>query len=192
MEQNQVEQLQTEPDTPSENSESSMYGKFKDAKTLLEAYNSLEAEFTRKSQKLAEFQKEFNNFAILSNNDSLETILNSETNSDEYKKEITEILDKNQNISNLPNKNYVAFNIIKEAERRTANTLNNPEFIDKYIENNLELKQKIISDYLSTLKEDSSAPKVISGNASSIYISPSLNTPKTFKDAGEILSKMLK
>ena len=44
--------------------EGSIYGKFKDAKTLLDAYNSLQAEFTRKSQKLAEFQKENENIAV--------------------------------------------------------------------------------------------------------------------------------
>ena len=192
MEENQIEQLNTEPETTAENSESSIYGKFKDAKTLLEAYTSLEAEFTRKSQRLAEIQKNIDEFALLSNNDSLENILNDSTNSDKYKKEITEILENNENISNLPNKNYVAFNIIKEAERRTADMLNNPEYIDKYIEDNTQLKQKILSNYLSNKEDKSSAPKVISGNASSIYISPSLNTPKTLKDAGEILSKMLK
>ena len=35
----------------------SIIGKFKDANTLLEAYNNLQAEFTRKSQKLAQLQK---------------------------------------------------------------------------------------------------------------------------------------
>jgi len=35
----------------------SIYGKFKDAKSLLDAYNTLQAEFTRKCQKLAELQK---------------------------------------------------------------------------------------------------------------------------------------
>ena len=32
-------------------------GKFKDVQSLFDAYNSLQAEFTRKSQKLADFQK---------------------------------------------------------------------------------------------------------------------------------------
>lgn len=32
-------------------------GKFKDVKTLLDAYNSLEAEFTRRSQRLKELEK---------------------------------------------------------------------------------------------------------------------------------------
>ena len=65
MENENIEQLITEPemhDIQPENSESSIYGKFKDAETLLEAYNSLEAEFTRKSQKLADIQKELDNY----------------------------------------------------------------------------------------------------------------------------------
>ena len=103
-----------------------------------------------------------------------------------------EILDKNQDLSNLPNKNQIAFKIIKEAERKTEEALNNQEFVEKYFDSNENIKQKVLSKYLSSLNETSSAPKVISGNASNIYISPSLNMPKTLKDAGEILSKMLK
>ena len=60
--------LETETSIADENivqepQEGSIYGRFKDAKTLLEAYNNLQAEFTRKSQKLAEFQKEIDDFA---------------------------------------------------------------------------------------------------------------------------------
>ena len=40
-----------------DNENGSTFGKFKDATSLLSAYNSLQAEFTRKSQKLAEAQK---------------------------------------------------------------------------------------------------------------------------------------
>lgn len=192
MENETLEQLNTEPEDVAENSDSSMYGKFKDAKTLLDAYNSLEAEFTRKSQKLAEFQKKESENALFSNNDSLENILKDSTDLEKYKKEVAEILENNEDLSSLPNRNHLAFKILKEAERRTAINLNNPEYIDKYIENNEEIKEKIISKYLSSLNETSSAPKVISGSASSIYISPSLNMPKTLKDAGDILTKMLK
>ena len=59
MEENIIEQPVPETEEIySENQEGSMLGKFKDAKTLLDAYNSLQSEFTRKCQKLAEFQKE--------------------------------------------------------------------------------------------------------------------------------------
>ena len=192
MEKENLEQLEAEPDKSSENSDSSNFGKFKDAKTLLDAYQSLEAEFTRKSQKLADFQKSQTESVVFSKNDSLEDILNGVTDSDQYKKEITEILERDIEISNLPNRNQVAFKIIKEAKRRTSEALNNPDFLDKYINNKQEIKDKIIAEYLSNLKTIPNAPKVISGNASNIYFSPSITAPKTLKEAGDILSKMLK
>ena len=87
MEENIIEQLNTEPEIQNietENSESSIYGKFKDAKTLLDAYNSLQAEFTRKSQKLAEFQKQIEENAVFSKSDSLEDLLGDSNDLEKY------------------------------------------------------------------------------------------------------------
>lgn len=176
----------------SENQDGSMLGKFNDAKSLLEAYNNLEAEFTRKSQKLSEFQKEKEKNAIFENYKNIDEFLNANPNNDEYKKEITEILANNTTVSNLPNKFDVALIIAKEAERKSANNLNDQEFLDKNVYSNETFKNKIIGDYLSNLNNISSAPKVITGNATNIYFSPNNDKPKTIKQAGEIFSKMLK
>lgn len=46
----------------------SSFGKFKDAKSLLEAYNSLEKEFTRKSQELSRVLKENQQEKLVKNN----------------------------------------------------------------------------------------------------------------------------
>ena len=110
--------------------EGSIYGRFKDAKTLLDAYNSLQAEFTRKSQKLAEFQRENENNAIFQTEDSLDEILKDETtDKDKYKKEITEIVSSN-NLDNLPNKYHVAFKIAKTVEQKVTDNLNNLQFVE--------------------------------------------------------------
>lgn len=179
-------------ETESENLNGSIYGKFKDANTLLEAYNSLQGEFTRKSQKLAEIQKEINKNAVFSSsNESLSDILSAETDSDKYKKEIEEMLAKKENISNLPNKYRVAFEMIKETESKLAEMLNSPDFFDKYISQNEDIKNKVISEYLSKLNNISVAPKILSGNSSRVHFSP-VEKPKTVKEAGEIFSKMLK
>ena len=65
MENKIIEQPELESEAPIEDidnastlQEGSILGRFKDAKSLMEAYNSLHAEFTRKCQKLADFQKE--------------------------------------------------------------------------------------------------------------------------------------
>lgn len=196
MENNQLEQPSLETDNDenilSENQDGSNYGKFKDAKTLLEAYNSLQAEFTRKSQKLAEIQREKEKNAVFETPNSLDEILKDTNDIDKYKKEITEILSNNSELCNLPNKYQVAFNLVKNSEHKFAEQLNNPEILGKYIEDNQELKNSIITKYLSSLNNISSAPKIISGNSSNIHFTQTNKTPKTLKDAGEIFFKMLK
>lgn len=199
MEENLLEQPTLEPENHyesnsnlTETQEGSIFGRFKDAKTLLDAYNNLQSEFTRKSQKLAEFQKEYDNFANFKNYNNLDDFINDTTDSDKYKKEITEILVNDNEINNLPNKYQVALKIIKEAENKFANNLNNQEFIDKYVINNENIKSKIINNYLSSLNNIPASPKIISGNPTNIYFSPNTNKPKTISEAGEIFSKMLK
>ena len=199
MEENILEQPNLEPEenqtndsTLQKNQEGSTFGRFKDAKTLLDAYNNLQSEFTRKSQKLAEFQKELEENANFKKYSSLDDFIKDTTDSDKYKKEITEILVNDNEINNLPNKYQVALKIIKEVESKFANNLNNQEYLDKYILNNENIKSQIIDNYLSTLNNISTAPKVISGNSTTIHFSPNLDKPKTIKEAGEIFSKMLK
>ena len=200
MEQNNIEQpnldLENEKINSAENQfhdqEGSNLGKFKDAKSLLDAYNNLQAEFTRKSQKLAEFQKEKEENAIFKKYNSLDEFLNSTTDNDKYKKEITEILANDNEVNNLPNNYQVALKIAKAIESKSAENLTNQEYLDKYILNNDKIKNQIISNYLSSLNDISSTPKIISGNPTNVYFSPNPNKPKTLREAGEIFSKMLK
>ncbi len=194
-----IEQPNFEPENiiNSQNNETetqngSIFGKFKNANNLLSAYNSLQAEFTRKSQKLAEFQKKLDDFANFKQYETIDDFINDTTDSDKYKKEITEILVNDNEINNLPNKYQVAFKIIKETNNKLAENLNNQEFLDKYIYSNESIKNKIIENYLSNLNNVSTTPKIVSGINSNIHFSPNPNLPKTIKEAGEILSKMLK
>ena len=186
-----IEQPSFETETQSENQNGSSLGKFKDVQTLLNAYNSLQAEFTRKSQKLAEMQKENDKSAVFSYNDSLDEILKDESDNDKYKKEITEILEGDQSLNNLPNKNHVAFKIIKETEKNVENKINSQEFIDECIESKGALYNAVISNYLSSLNNIPASINQIQTNGS-VYFSPNINKPKTLKEAGEILTKMLK
>ena len=81
----------------------SPFGKFKDSTSLLSAYNSLQAEFTRKSQRLAELEK---SFALSQKN----TALQPETDASENKAEIneSEINFKSQNANALNGANVNA------------------------------------------------------------------------------------
>lgn len=186
-----LEQPEIDTEKQSENQDGSNLGKFKDVQTLLNAYNSLQAEFTRKSQKLAEIQKEKEEIALFSYNDSLDEILKDESDNDKYKKEIAEILNNNKEINNLPNRNHIAFKIIKETEKNIENKINSQEFIDECVKNNTTLYNAIISKYLSNLNNIPANNNIIT-SCGSIYFSPNQNKPTTIKEAGEIFSKMLK
>ena len=95
----------------------SPFGKFKDSTSLLSAYNSLQAEFTRKSQRLAELEK---SFALSQKN----TALQPETDTSENKAEIneSEINFKSQNANALNSANVNA-NVLNSANVN-ANVLN--------------------------------------------------------------------
>ena len=56
------EPIEDAKDTTTTNSNCSTFGKFKDATSLLSAYDSLQAEFTRKSQKLADAERRIAEF----------------------------------------------------------------------------------------------------------------------------------
>lgn len=176
---------------PAENQEGSIYGKFKDAKTLLNAYNSLQSEFTRKCQKLAEIQKENEENAFFEKYKTIDDFISDTNGSDTYKEEMLEIL-KNNEINSLPNKYLIAYKIASESDRKSANLLNNPEYLDSHILNNNSITEKVISKYLNNLNNISQSPKIISGNSNTVYFSPQENKPTTIKQAGEIFSKMLK
>lgn len=81
----------------------SPFGKFKDSTSLLSAYNSLQAEFTRKSQRLAELEK---SLALSQKNMALQP----ETDASENKAEIneSEINFKSQNANALNGANVNA------------------------------------------------------------------------------------
>lgn len=166
-------------------------GKFKDAKSLLTAYRELEAEFTRKCQKLAEFEQKQRENAVFEKYHSLDELISNEPNSDKYKKEITEILSKNS-FTNLPNKFETAFEIAKLVEEKTANLTSDPDFLNQKIYSNEDIKEKIISNYLNKLNGVSTAPNVMTGSSQSIFFAPDTSKPKTIREAGEIFSKMLK
>lgn len=95
----------------------SPFGKFKNSTSLLSAYNSLQAEFTRKSQRLAELEK---SFALSQKN----TALQPETDASENKAEIneSEINFKSQNANALNGANVNA-NVLNGANVN-ANVLN--------------------------------------------------------------------
>ncbi len=102
--------------TNADGNSGSMFGKFKDATSLLDAYNNLQKEFTRKSQKLSEMTKQ------------LSTLEDEKTQNTSLKDEKTpQIFNANAKKYNFDNLNKNSFN---EKQTKNPAELNNKSEAD--------------------------------------------------------------
>ena len=136
-------------------------GKFKDVKALEEAYLSLQAEFTRRSQRLKELEASIAK-ALPENLD--EQTKNSDTEAEQ----------KSQASSTVSPTN------ILEAAMADEN-IKNAIIADENIKN------AIISDYLKTVSNKKSVPLIFGG----VQVAAQRQTPKSVREAGQLASQFL-
>lgn len=178
-----------ELEQPIENTGSKNYGKFKDAESLLKAYNSLESEFTKKSQKLAmleneseKIQDEFNKKA------EQEKRVEEFVNKFEIAKPFSSALKVSlaQGEENLYDK---AIELISQNYKSAEFYAKDDEFLNNYIFSNKEIKDKIVKDYLSKITQNS--PIKVENGGSSISLTPP-KMPKTIQEAGRMAKSIIK
>lgn len=209
---------------PDENS-GSMFGKFKDATSLLSAYNNLQAEFTRKSQELAQLKKDFtteglsrdNSSALADTSDCADSsennhcdektaengdfdvilsqkLLNFAENQPDALSNLQEIKDEilqNRELIDFENGIKIAYRLACEKRKKEpAEIVNDPNFVQQFVLSNDQIKAQVVDEYIKSLSSQS-APKLISGEANSLAVSPNENVPKTLSDANKIFIKML-
>lgn len=185
----------------------SNYGKFKDATSLLEAYNNLEKEFTKKSQKLSEILKqnsldktpnqdnEVQEIQPIFKNSNWQTRVSKffEENPDAkaFSKEIANTLITDKELSKHKNCIEYAYALAQlKNQVKPADLLNNPKHIDD-IMNNENIKQKIISKYIQDVNQNKTNMRFISGGPNVVSPTRPDNKPKTIKEASNILKKLL-
>ena len=158
-------------------------GKFKNIEELQKAYKSLEAEFTKRSQKLKEYEN-----TTISWEDKVDKFLDKNPTAKDYAQDIYEEISNDDNLINMDNCLEIAFSRALEKKIVPYDKLvSNSEFLDKYIYSNKQVTDKIIENYLSNLKNYS--PVKLMGDGGQFAIS-SKNRPKSIKDCGELVEKM--
>ncbi len=176
--------------------ESSSRKKFSNNQDLLNAYNSLEAEFTRRCQKIKELERENETLKK-----SEQTLRNSEKQALQRGKVFKEQYPETQNI--LKSLYEIAANSGDDAdgflERAYVNYLkgeieknNNYYSSEEYILTKAvdlpSVKDKIIREYLVGVTHSKPTVGQFAGNGESLLSPPS--TPKTLKEASEIARKI--
>jgi len=183
--------------------EGSPLGKFKDSSKLLDAYNELQSEFTRKCQKLSEAEKKLQEMVMVSNtsNDSI-----TKSNEFAWNKNISEFLQSHKNASDLVEE--ITNEIINDESLRLSedglekaysrvierkyipqeNLAQDDTFLEKYIYSNDKIKEKIIKEYVSTLQNRQN-PITISNEGFSRGVATS-NNFKSLEDARKYVENM--
>lgn len=166
-------------------------GKFKDAESLLKAYNSLQTEFTKKSQRLSELENSKTEFAREEKiNNAIKEVEQSHNIIQKFSTEIKESL-KDRDEQDY--KQVVQEELLKHLEKNYKTMddyITDEHFLNNYVYNNQAIRENIIRDYLTNLTNTPKV-KVMSNISSSIPTSPP-NTPATIKEAGKLAKNIIK
>lgn len=170
---------------------STNFGKFKDAESLVKAYNLLQAEFTKKSQRLSELEGELK---PLTKMERVNNIVNEWTNNysaiTEFKDELKDYLVQNDgdDLEKLAEQKIIK--LLAENFVKPKDLVQDKKFLSDYIFNNDEVKNAIVKDYLEKLKSASHV-KVATSFNSAIPLTPPSRV-RTLSEASQIAKSIIK
>lgn len=163
------------------------YGKFKSGEELLKAYNELEREFTKKSQRLKELERVVPTDKPAPFKERVEKFFKENQDARPYAKEIALFLEENP--AYIEDKRGLDVALGKVLLKKSPLKLASDEkFLKEHIYSNSAVKEKIIEDFLKGLSENN-PPAVIRGGQS--IVSPP-SKPRTIEEAGWQLMKLEK
>lgn len=181
-------------------------GKFKSVQALMDAYNSLQAEFTKKCQALSELKKdkidEKQNEIDVNKSEvstEFETEVLQESNEDFNEESFSKFLLENSEAGEFAEEIKQKFSAKSQTspyEVAWANVLigklkqdDSDKIINQYVLSNENVKNKIIESYLKELSA-THMPKVLSSQSGERVSGVVPEAPKTLKDAKALVDKM--
>lgn len=153
-----------------ESESGSLLGKFQSKEALLKAYNNLEAEFTRRSQRLKELE-------------GLKLKAEKESSPD------LSLKGEEKSVEDETDTQTVTENIKGEELKFSLSDLADDEFISTHVKGNKKIEKAILDEYLKNLKARPDA--ILLGSGGSAIKSPP-SKPKTILDAGNLALSFLK
>lgn len=178
--------------------EETSYGKFRNSEALLQAYNSLEAEFTKRSQRL----KELENTAA---KDKAEAPAEPVYLSEDWQRQVNEFVKNNplaerfseEIADQILNDDALARDkhcleralnrVLAGKYRLPEELIGDEDFLNSHIFPNERITERIISDYLEKVSQINPPDMII--KKGEISLSP-LSRPKTLAEAGEMAKKI--
>lgn len=183
----------TQSDEKAGFSDGSPIGKFKDANMLLSAYNSLQAEFTKKCQKLAEYEKKQDNaqapcFERENWQSSVNDFFSKNPEARELGEEIARVLSSDKTLALSQSPLYEAYNsILKKKCAENNDFLRDNDKVVDYVLKNEDLTNRLLTKFTESVPK---TPTLISSKRSSAEVLTPTNKPKNLDEAKEMVNQM--
>lgn len=165
-------------------------GKFKDVNALLEAYNNLEKEFTKKCQRLSALEKDkVKEGETLKKqvDEKLSLFLSSNGEASAYKEELLAKVNENDSLKRMDDPfGYVWAEMVFDKIKNQKLT---DESVKNYILSNENIKNAVIENYINQLAENKS-PVIISSKGNRVATVATQN-PSNLNDAKKYLIDLL-
>ena len=181
------------------NDNCSPYGKFKNADALYKGYQDLQSEFTRKSQRLSELEKSIEVDNVIKNTpiydtenwqEELSAFLKKYKNASNFSKDISNEILSDKELAIKPNSLEIAYGRVLEKQYKPKEELIQDEnFLNEYVFNNKEIKEKIIKEYLKEIREKNNNPLFVS-SAKGAITGVNKTSPKTLHEAKIMTEKL--
>ena len=175
-------------------------GKFKDAESLLEAYNNLQAEFTKKCQKLSEVSKSLENLEAEKQSqqmpvfngegweESVADFLEKNSEAKKYSGEIAQEILNDASLQTSPNALELAWaRVMKKEYALPENLAKDQNFINEQILSQDQIKKQVLDEYFKNL-QNVKTPPVIARNG--VVASITQKEPSNLKEAKQMVEKL--
>lgn len=169
--------------------------KFKDVDALVNAYNNLQSDYTKKCQALSSLQKRVDEQGSAQQvlqqlQDKAKLFFEGNSKAQDFSNEIAELIFNDEKIKNSNNPFEDAWGEVAKKNVVSKNDLvRDEEFLQNYIFNNESIKNKIVKDYFSSINFEVSPTLISSQKGSSMVLTPK-DRPKTIKEAAKLVEDM--
>ncbi len=177
-------------------SQNATLGKFKSVQALMDAYNNLQSEFTKKCQLISDLQKDkiepSSQISVPAQSEqqneeeAMGQFLSQNREAGDYADEIKEKI--SQGLSQNTSPYEVAWAKVLLSHLKEGNEKSEP-IINQYVLSNEKVKNTIIENYLKELS-NSKPPIVISSQGGERVSGVVPDAPKTLQDAKKLVDKM--
>ena len=160
-------------------SNGSQYGKFKDAESLLTAYNNLQAEFTKKCQKLSELEKtqQQDLAPVFSKEDwqnKVTDFINTHSDAKKFATDISQEILTNPSLQSKEDALELAWaKVISQKYKPVEDMINDDKFVNDYVLSSQQIIQKVLESYIQDLNNKKIPPLVTTSSGGDVAFTPS-------------------